>query len=311
MSRKQYEDLARSFTDNHVVVCAGDAFANAGRRFAETSGRSLLTLPNPDSEQFTVQLAALSHNATVVLEPGHAPPDVLNQVASRGSSVLTARDADALNRLVARLYGPWPDAVLAAVRGSDDHGGISVPLEAAPLRVATEGHAVLLAVVGHGRDCLVHFADGVLCGRSNGADGVYRGAGPPRCFRDPEQACVRTDLRAADRVYAKDLRTSILFVDTCRGVKVDHDHGPSPWSMTLSALDGEAIAYIGSLRGRVGAEYAPELILDRLRHGASLGEAVCAANQAVTEDSAIQGSYVLIGDSGYIPYPVSLTQDGT
>ncbi|MDB5072330.1 MAG: hypothetical protein JWM87_3441 [Candidatus Eremiobacteraeota bacterium] len=260
---------ARSFDPQSVIVAlAGDDYAGAARALAAATGRRAL-----EAERFDSALFDGAAPRTLVARPERFGADVLGGLdpAAR-TGVLTARSLAVLERLIARILA---------------HAG--------------DRTAELAVMRGHGRECCVHTAGGTLCGRSGDArPGAGRGVTAScqlgrGCYRDG------ADPAAVPRIAS--IPADVILTDLCGGFDLSGALLDSSLSLALSAVEGSAIAYVGSTWTKMGAPYAEPLLGALLRGGAALGDAVAELNRAERADGLGFGAFTLLGDAGLRLHP--------
>ncbi|TDD20289.1 hypothetical protein [Nonomuraea diastatica] len=218
--------------------------------------------------------------------------------------VVTARGLPALAALVYRslILPDLPTApdrrlVHPSMPGSQDADVISYGEK----DLLTERPSRVLALRSHGRECCVHLPDGIICGRSDSLD-TYHEAQPgrrlPSCMLGT--GCFRLDLDPEDRIPARSLTASVVYVHACDPVAPGVNAMPHSVNVALGFLDGTAVAVVGAVGRQRADPDAEKVLVDALNAGLRLGEAVTLLNehgQGAGGEMSVTG---LLGDPAII-----------
>jgi hypothetical protein len=286
---------AGSFTGEFIGVVAGDSLERIAREYAQATGREVIELPASALSGGTAA-DALGRNATVVVSADRISRSLLMRFSQDDIWVLTARSARSFLSLLRRMSRQQPGIEYRAVSGLEN-GKLA---QVRPLAAEMSKQAGVLAIDAHGWDCMLHFADGVICGKQDGVVPELAGPGIPSCFTSPG-TCRRIDVRPEDRIRFSSIRASIIYVNSCRSLRLNHPVEENYWSLAMSALDGFACAYVSTPWMVVPRPASPDLFTEELVAGASLGDAVSRVNQAIRLDGSAFGTFNLIGDGGFCP----------
>lgn len=278
-----------------VIVLDGDDLAPAGTLLALRTGRELWRVRHVD--EALAAAAGQERPATIVVRPEAVTPELLAALPpALPVSVFTARDPAAAGALVHRTAAHRPGPGLTATTIDAVEGPGATMDEART--VASVEHDVV-TIHAHGRECGLILRDGVVCGRAR----VASGTGPvqtsaPGTLTACEQGhgCFRNGWRGSRLLPIHTMRAGVIIVDSCRALRVSGGEFGSLVSLALSALDGGALAFVGSTWLRSERGDAAGLIVDRLRQGDPLGVAVAAANAALEEEPDGFGSLTVLGD---------------
>ncbi|MFJ4097489.1 hypothetical protein ACIPYS_38505 [Kitasatospora sp. NPDC089913] len=220
-----------------------------------------------------------------------------------GIGLLTARDGERLTALVSRTLAqprrnPRRTVLLDATAG----GAATVTRTRFSAATRSVGTLVLQA---HGRECLIHLADGVLCGRSTGPVSVRPNGRTPlgltSCLQD--EGCYRLHYRGEELLPAAAVDADIVVLDSCLVQKVGTTQFTSDTTLALTLLEGSARAVVSSPWIRGGFPAAGPLFAALLRDGAPLGRAVAETNRAAAAGERTVGRFALLGDAALRPYP--------
>lgn len=284
-----------SFTGECIGVVPGDPLERIAREYAQATGREVTELPAPTLSGGAVA-GALGRNATLVVSADRISRSLLMRFSQDDIWVLTARSPGSFLRLLQRMSWQQPGIGYRAVSGLGNGELAQVRSLADP---AGE-QAGLLAIDAHGWDCMLHFADGVICGKQDGPVPEIAGPGIPSCFTGPG-ACRRIDAGPEDRIGFASIRARVIYVNSCRSLRLNQPGGENYWSLAMSALDGFACAYVSTPWMVVPRPASPELLGEELAAGASLGDAVSLVNAAIRLEGSAFGTFNLIGDGGFCP----------
>jgi hypothetical protein len=286
---------AGSFTGESIGVVLGDSLEWIAREYAQVTGREVIELP-ASALSGGAAADALGRNATVVVSADRVSRSLLMRFSQDDIWVLTARSSSGFLSLLRRMSRQRPSIEYRAVSGMED-GEVS---QVRPLAAMTSKQVDILTINAHGWDCMLHFADGVICGKQDGMVPEMAGPGIPSCFTSPG-TCRRIDVKPADRIRFSSIRASIIYVNSCRSLRLNHPAEDNYWSLAMSALDGFACAYVSTPWMVVPSPSSPELFREELAAGASLGDAMSRVNQAIRMDGSAFGTFNLIGDGGFCP----------
>jgi len=287
-----------------VAVRRGDRYERFGRLLAALSRRRLHEL-EADAPLRPVDGAP----TTFVVQPEALTVDVLADAARPlPAGILTARGDEAMAALVARTVtrparppgAPrWLD--VDAVARPDERlyaAGRSVTDRAGPLE--------LLTVRGHSRPCCLHLDDGLFCGRDPDlADGEpirpALGGQPSSCMQG--QGCFRLDIGRGQRQPVRDVAADVLVLDGCHTLQIAPGQMPAEISMALAAMDGTAVAVVGTPWLRLGPPIPGPLLAALVASGHGLGAALALLNDCIAADPSTIGLFGLLGDAGLVLAP--------
>jgi hypothetical protein len=284
-----------------VAFRRGDRYALFARVLAALTRRRLQELDAAAQPRPVDGLAT-----TLVVEPGAATTELLAAAARPWPlAVMTARTEGAMAALVARTVtcpaaprAPWVDRDPVDSPGhrlfQDGAGAVGArPVE-------------LLTLRGHSRGCCLHLPDGVYCGRDPDLadDAPIRPSGRHQLSACAQgEGCFRPDAGRARRQPVREVAADVVLVDGCLGLQVAGGQSPSEITMALAAMDGTAVAFVGSPWPRTGPRLPAPLFRALLAAGHSLGAALAVLNECVTADPASIGLFGLLGDAGLVPQP--------
>lgn len=295
---------ADSFTGKSIGVVQGDSLEPIAREYADVTGRELIELSASLLHDGAVA-DVLGRNATVIASANRISRNLLMRFSCDDIWLLTATSPASFLRMLRRMNRQQPSMAYRSVNGVDGTELTSVQ----PLASLTSEQVDILDINAHGWDCMLHFADGVVCGKRNKPPTEMAGPGIPSCFTAPG-TCRRIDVKPEDRIRFSSIRASIIYVNSCRTLRLDHQAGENYWSLALSALDGSAYAYVSSPWILTSHPSGPALFRRELADGASLGDAVSRLNQAIRADGGAFGTFNLIGDGGFCPVSSAGTPAG-
>jgi hypothetical protein len=230
-------------------------------------------------------------------------------IALNGVSVLTGRNLAVISHVVAKsLHG----GNLSQSCRTLDPIGLTAPASRIistvdDVRKRVLGSGVLLANA-HGRECLLHLEDGVICGHSqitSSGTGDPNLTGLTSCLQG--EGCYRLNYQFEDPqlIPARDLDVGIVFTNSCLAQKVGNGQFPSATTLTLSLLEGMAVAVVGSPGLREGVPQAGSLFRAALFNGASLDEATRTVNDVIRRTPNGMGTFVVFGDGALQPFPLA------
>jgi hypothetical protein len=294
------EDAPATDSTPVVVSCGGPGSQTVGRLLAVATGRTHLHadpagLPALLTEQDgDVALVACAADVDAVGDwPGQLYPRL---------GVVTARDLPSLSVLIYRTLthraagrGSTRSTSLVhpTLPGADTSDMISVE----ELRDA-RGYVAVQTIRGHGRECCVHFADGVLCGRPSAPVVPLVPERPaarlPSCLKGA--GCFREDLDEEDREPAHNVRAGVVLLESCEAIALGVGSFPPEVNVALALLDGVAVAVIAPVGGHELHPSAAVTALSCLEEGRSLGETVDAVNRVTSRTSPQYGRFGLLGD---------------
>jgi hypothetical protein len=316
--RRLVERLARVGGDAPVrhsgtVACvAGDDAAPLARVLAARTGRRLIEFAHATRLLEWADPEPL----TLVATTAEVSDDFLARMSGvRMVGVLTARDLDTLSALIAK-------SVLGIGASADRTVSVdtvfTAPGENNPTSLdeflARVGDGVsMLGMTTHGRECLMHLDDAVVCGRALGPrpltpevpaiDPDRRLMGRTSC--QWEEGCFR-DHWTSDRLLpAAEVRAFLVFMDSCGAMKTGSSQFDSSTTVVLSLLEGDVAGIVCSPWTRDGLPRLSDVFCAAVRGGMSLGAAVTLANEAVTRSGRSVGLFSLLGDAGMHPFPDS------
>ncbi|BEL07224.1 hypothetical protein Q0Z83_054150 [Actinoplanes sichuanensis] len=279
-----------------VVSLAGDAITNLAISLASLTGREHVTVPSIEAV-LDVDAVTTTFLATADTVNDHW----LGAASERaGLGLLTARDHSRLAALVSRT-----------LRAHDQLSTSSVHLEAITNAVAradltsTTPHTGTLTLRAHGRECLVHLSDGVICGRSESEPSVRpdgrRMLGLTSCVQN--EGCYRLHYGPDEVISAAEISAGIVLLDSCMVQKVGSSQFTSDTTLALTMLEGETFAVVASPWVRGGYRVAGPLFTALLQDGMSLGRAVAVVNEEIDANTRAIGRFVLLGDASLRPFP--------
>ena len=227
----------------------------------------------------------------------------------RQAGVLTARDLGTLSALVAKSVlgvGAAGDRTVS-VDTVFTTPGEQNPTSLGELLTQLDGGVGMLGMTTHGRECLMHLDDAVICGRALEP--------PPRLAVEPdaaftgrtscqwEEGCFR-DHWTGDRLFpAAEIRASLVFMDSCGAMKTGWSQFDSSTTLVLSLLEGDVLGIVCSPWTRDGLPRLSDVFVAAVRGGMSLGAAVDLGNQAIARSGRSVGFFSLLGDAGMHPFP--------
>ncbi|BEL07208.1 hypothetical protein Q0Z83_053990 [Actinoplanes sichuanensis] len=285
--------------DSGVVVSLPGAFtAGLAADLARSTGREHLIVPDIE--------AALRINAsttTFVATAATVNDHWLAAASGRDRfGLLTARDTDRLTALVSRTLRAHEQRRTASVHVEAMADSVS----RAELR-SSLAPAATLVLRAHGRECLIHLSDGVICGRSEAPPVVQpdgrRMLGLTSCVQG--EGCYRLHYDPEQMMPAAAMGAGIVMLDSCMVQKVGSSQFTSDTTLALSILEGETYAVVASPWIRGGYRAAGPLFTALLRDGMSLGGAVAAVNDEIGANVRAIGRLVLLGDAALRPFPVA------
>lgn len=278
-----------------VITVRGDPLAAAGQILAHYTGRETRQAGTVTD---ALQLArSAGQPAVIVLAPEAVRPEFLAALpATIPASVFTARHLAAASNLVVRTVTQRPARKLAAT--SLDAVG-SCGISVAQARQASGPD--LITIRAHGRECGLLVRDGMICGRARrgsvGPAGLAAHDGPLTAC-EQGLGCFRNGWQGDRIVPIADIRAKVILADSCRPARVTGGEFGPDVSLALAALDGGALAFVGSTWLRSQVLDAGELIADRLRRGEPVAVAVAAANAALAAEPEAFGPLTVLGDGG-------------
>jgi hypothetical protein len=288
-----------------VACVAGDNAVPLAQLLAVRTGRRLIEFPHSSH----LHEWAATEPVTLVATSAQVSDDFLARISAvRMVGVLTARNLDTLSALVAKS--------VLGIRAPADHT-VSVdtvftaPGESNPTSLdeflARVGDGVsMLGMTTHGRQCLMHLDDAVICGRALApqqliveTDTDFMG----RTSCQWEEGCFR-DHWSGDRLLpATEVRASLVFMDVCGTMKTGSSQFDSSTALALSLLEGDVLGVVCSPWTRDGLPRLSDVFCAAVRGGMSLGAAVALANEAVARSGRSVGFFALLGDAGMHPFP--------
>ncbi|RGD57500.1 hypothetical protein DR950_06535 [Kitasatospora xanthocidica] len=295
-------DTARpgSFDNGLVVSVEGDPGVGPAVELARRTGRRHLGVPTAG--------AALEIEPAPTLTVVATAAAVDDRWLARASGIdgiglLTARDGERLTALVSRtLSAPVRPSPRTVLLDATADGAAAVTRDGFSAATRSAGTLVLQA---HGRECLVHLADGVLCGRSTGPVSVrpdgHRPLGPTSCVQG--EGCYRLHYRGEELLPAASVDADVVLIDSCLVQKVGTGQFTSDTTLALTLLEGSARAVVASPWIRGGFPAAGPLFAALLRDGAPLGRAVAEVNRAAAAGERTVGRFALLGDAALRPHP--------
>jgi hypothetical protein len=162
--------------------------------------------------------------------------------------------------------------------------------------------AALLVLRTLGRECCSGLVDTMICGRS-----LPPGAVPLRLAAEPRltpclhgAGCFRTDLTEADLIPAAEVHAGLVFAHSCSAVTVGVNAYPQEISVTLSLLEGTAVAVIGAMGMHVAQRGAERQLEADLAERRPLGDIV---HRLSAKSHPLRGDldrFGLLGDPGLI-----------
>jgi len=289
-----------------VACVTGDDALPLARLLAARTGRPLIELDRssrlhewPGAEPVTLVATAVQ-----------VSDDFLARLSTvRQAGVLTARDLGTLSALVAKSVlgvGAPGDRTLSVdtvftAPGEDN------PTSLDEFLAQLDAGVGMLGMTTHGRECLMHLDDAVICGRAL--------APPQRLAVEPDAAftgrtscqwgegCFR-DHWTGDRLFpAAEIRASLVFMDSCGAMKTGWSQFDSSTTLVLSLLEGDVLGIVCSPWTRDGLPRLSDVFCAGARGGMSLGAAVDLGNQAIARSGRSVGFFSLLGDAGMHPFP--------
>ncbi len=271
--------------------------ARTGRRLAEFSRSSRL-------HEWTGQ-----EPVTLVTTSALVSDDFLARMSGvRMVGLLTARDLGTLSALVAK-------SVLGVGASADRTVSVdtvfTAPGETNPTSLeeflAQVGDGVsMLGMTTHGRECLMHLDDAVICGRALGQpspaidpDAGFMG----RTSCQWEEGCFRDHWTSGRLFPAARVPAALVFLDSCGAMKTGSSQFDSSTTMVLSLLEGDPLGIVCSPWTRDGLPRLSDVFCAAVRAGASLAAAVALVNEAVARSGRSVGFFTLLGDAGMHPFP--------
>jgi hypothetical protein len=289
-----------------VVAHLADTAAtrSAAELLAAGTGRSLVVVDAPED------VLALSGEVVLVADASRISEHLLGRIADQEATVslLVGRTAEAIQFQVAKSlgYGYLEDssAVLDPFALVADP---SLPTTD-DVRAFNKRGASLLLSNTHGRECLMHLEDGVICGLSRRTALTSNlpadlPAGLTSCLQG--EGCYRLGYQQADReiIAADDVNCAVLWLNTCLGQKSGNGQFPASTTLTLSLLEGACSAVVGSPHLRSGTPGAGSVFRALVQNGASLSESVRQVNGLISESRDGFGTFMILGDGAWRPYP--------
>ncbi|BAJ29147.1 MULTISPECIES: TFIIB-type zinc ribbon-containing protein [Kitasatospora] len=285
--------------DGTVVSATGDRADAAAAALANRTGRPHLRLADL-AEVFALDARG---PLTVVASPEAVGDRWLARASQRDHiGLLTARGPRRLAALVERTVSAptWLGERSVLIDATADRPAATRE----EVRRAADGGGTLV-LKAHGRECLVHLADGVICGRTADEPLVRpdgrRPLGLTSCVQG--EGCYRLHYGDAELLPAASLGAGIVFIDSCLVQKVGDTQFTSDTTLAPTLLEGGAVAVVASPWLRGGHYAAGPQFAALLRDGLSLGAAVAAVNRGVADCERAYGRFVLLGDPGLVPYP--------
>lgn len=299
---------------SRVVLAVRDEYTIFAAALAALSGRRLVLVPAAADIEETLRRLA-PDSATVVATPDAITAECIARLVGLGGpptvrcalGVLTARTPEAISRAVARslLLERAPRTTSLTVLNEpvehaegDDHSLVCWDDfgEREARRIAEEPQD-LVALTSHGDSIDLNLNDIVLCGRPTGYDDGKRRAGSLEHTCMAQDHCPRTRGGEVSRLAADRLRCKVLFAETCSGIAVRDRLLPGALSVALSTLDGEACAYLSTIKVVRSTGAGALLVGALLDSGVSLGEATRILEAFHHEASEDAPSFLLLGDA--------------
>lgn len=200
-----------------------------------------------------------------------------------------------------------PDVAILPWKATNTEGMQAMLGETAPVK--------LLNVMAHGRDDAVTLGGVVLCGYSSEFAGKLD-LPSLACLEGPASfvpTCVHSGLcYRQNRVPLRvaDLRTEILFLNSCSTLKFGHSAFRSEFNVSLAAAESWAGAVISTPGLVNGRAFLNVLFYHLLRRNWSLGDAVRTVNNVMWNTGLDSPNFLLIGNPAWRPYTAVSEEEG-
>lgn len=268
------------------------------------------------------QLKSLAGTSAVVCALADATDRLLARILSEpvpatgpdgdgAPSLIVARDVPATSRLVARIvrahHRTARSRSVSIRHFSPDDAGTDfaqltltdgVPsaqrdrFTGAVLPEVYRLPADVTVVRTHGSEACANGSDGVvLCGRQQ--DGVSDGSAPGGLSCGFGRGCARGPVQ----VPLSTLRSDVVMLGTCNGLRLHDSLNQPSFSFALSALDGETVTYVSSMMTSSGGDLASIAFPAALASGYSVGAATSFANAVLQWSGVERSAYICLGDS--------------
>ncbi|ADL52832.1 hypothetical protein [Clostridium cellulovorans] len=163
-------------------------------------------------------------------------------------------------------------------------------------------------IVAHGRDCCIHLSDAVICGKSNKyKHKVENESLLPGCSTDG--LCYRKKFNGPNVIDASKIKSPIIFSNSCSTLKISKALVEIEYSISLNALDGYSIAYVGSSLVKGTNTWVNYLFNYLIKVGKSLGEACNIVNSCIRAQEKDFPCFKIIGDPSYRLYDEEFIDD--
>jgi hypothetical protein len=288
-----------------VACVTGDDAVPLARLLAVRTGRPLIEFPRSSC----LHERDSPDPVTLVATSAQVSDDFLARLSTvRRAGVLTARDLGTLSALVAKsiLGIGAPGDRTVSVDTVFTAPGEDNPTSLNEFLAQMDGGVGMLGMTTHGRECLMHLDDAVICGRAQvpgpltvEADAAFTG----RTSCQWGEGCFRDHWTGARLFPAAEVRASLVFMDSCAAMKSGSSQFDSSTTLVLSLLEGDVLGVVCSPWTRDGLPRLSDVFCAAVRAGASLGTAVDLGNEAIARSGRSVGFFSLLGDAGLHPFP--------
>jgi hypothetical protein len=308
-SQEEAAPLPDPPVDAPDVVVAADAagLREAARLLAGTTGRSLLL--TAEAGLPPVERLEGAASLSVVLMANEFPAlegpllELWRTRPELSIGLLLGRDLQAVTWSVAKALLPEREAagsslvISADEKDTDTVLGLEVELvngrrtsalDVERWRLRDDLESV--AISAHGKEDYVHVGQVTLCGlRPGGLEGL-RTTRAPQCFFGA--GCCKP----GQPVPLHDWPAATVFVNSCSSARAAGGLYEPDFAMPLSAVDGCARTYVGTVRAKDICAMEHWLFTGLWRAGCPAGRLVAILNRVGREAIAEEPSFLLVGD---------------